>query len=64
MSTYKICFEKKGDELLDNATSYRLDDRCLNPGKGKIFCRVQDVQTGPGTHRASYTMGTKAPFWA
>jgi hypothetical protein len=32
----------------------------LNPGRGKIFCLLHAVQTGPGAHQGSYPMGTGA----
>lgn len=29
----------------------------MNPGKGKTFSLLQDMQTGSGAHPASYSMG-------
>ena len=37
------------------ATDYGLDGPESNPGGGEIF---RPIQTGPGAHPASYTMGT------
>jgi len=31
----------------------------MNPGRGKTFSLLQDMQTGSGAHPASYSMGTK-----
>jgi len=30
----------------------------MNPGRGKTFSLLQDMQTGSGAHPASYSMGT------
>ena len=40
------------------ATRFRLDGPGSNPGGGEFSA---PVQTGPGAHPASYTMGTSFP---
>jgi hypothetical protein len=39
------------------ATGYRLGSRGSIPGKSKIFFLPHSVQTGPGAHQVSYTLG-------
>jgi hypothetical protein len=38
-------------------TSYGLEVRCWIPAKGKKFSLFYSIQTGPGVHPASYSMG-------
>jgi hypothetical protein len=48
------------DSSVGIASGYRLDSRGLIPGRGKRFSVFHSVQTGSGTHPASYTMFTWA----
>jgi hypothetical protein len=49
------------DSSVGVATGYGLDDRIILvrfPAGAGNFCLRHHVQTGPGTHPASYPMGT------
>jgi hypothetical protein len=44
------------------ATGYGLDGQLSNPDSGKIFSVLQNVQTGSGSHPASYPMDSVGDF--
>jgi hypothetical protein len=43
-------------------SDYGLDNRGLIPDRGRGFFLLARVQTGSGSHPASYPMGTEGPF--
>jgi hypothetical protein len=50
---------------VSTVSGYGLDDRAIevrSPAGAKDFSSILCIQTGSGTHPASYTMGTGDPF--
>jgi hypothetical protein len=55
-----LLFSRDGSVGIE--TGYKLQGWGSIPGRGKSFYLLHSVQTGPGAHPASYTMGTMGSF--